>query len=153
MAAAAIDERIEHETQELVHQLERAALGAGRILAVQLAELILQSGAGEAEKREEGGRQRAAGIEEIIDRGGNVLLVLVQRCAQAELCPLDRGTRRSRCSSGWSHKSPGRSLVMRATELRAVEAGGMQNIKRLVADVGAGGEDSPGPFRRATPCR
>ena len=35
-AVAPIDERIEHQAQELVHQGEGGVLGAGRILAVEL---------------------------------------------------------------------------------------------------------------------
>jgi hypothetical protein len=72
---AAVDERIEHQAEELAAELERAFLRAGRCLAREQRQRIGEIAAGEAEERAEVGRQRAAIVEEAVDRGGDVLLV------------------------------------------------------------------------------
>ena len=77
-AAAAVDEGIEHQPEELVGHLERDLLAAGRGFAGELAQRIAEIAAGEAEDREEAGRQRAAVVEEGVERGSDVLLVLAQ---------------------------------------------------------------------------
>ena len=75
-AEAAVDERIEHQIQKLGHHVERAAFGIGCHLAGDLREPIGQIGAGQIEqRRHEVRRQRAAGIEGVVDGGGDVLLI------------------------------------------------------------------------------
>jgi hypothetical protein len=84
--AAAIDERIEHQIEEFVGQLKHRALGAGRRLAVELRQRIRQVAAGQSEQIRKVGRQRAAGIEEVVQRVRDVLLVLIEIAAAAERC-------------------------------------------------------------------
>ena len=77
-AVAAVDERIEHEPEELVAHLECDLLAAGRGFAGELAQRIGEIAAGEAEYADEAGRQRAAVVEEAVERAGDVALVLAQ---------------------------------------------------------------------------
>ena len=65
--------------------MERSPLGAGADLAVQLGQCIREIGASETEYVCEIRRQRTAIIEGVINRRGNVLLVLVEAAAYAEL--------------------------------------------------------------------
>ena len=74
-AEAALDERIEHQVQKLGHDIECAMLGIGRHLAGDLRECVAEIATGQAEDRRKVRRQRAAGIEEVVDGGGDVLLV------------------------------------------------------------------------------
>src|SRR5262249_50434316 len=60
-AAAAVDERIEHQVQELIGELEADLLRIGSGFAGELAQRAGKIAAGEAEDSHEGGRQRAAG--------------------------------------------------------------------------------------------
>ena len=60
-------------------------LHAGRRLAGQLRQRIGERPPGEAEHADETGRQRAAVVEEVVDRARDVLLVLIQ--AAAGSCP------------------------------------------------------------------
>ena len=71
-AVASIDERIEHEPEELVADLECALLRAGRGFAGELAQRIGEIAAGESEHADEAGWQRAAVVEEAVERGGDV---------------------------------------------------------------------------------
>src|SRR5262249_61168787 len=75
---AAIDEGVEHDAEELVGQLERALLRAGRRLAREQRERVGEVGAGETEDGHERGRQRAAIVEERVERIGDVALVAVE---------------------------------------------------------------------------
>jgi hypothetical protein len=77
-ADPAVDERIQHDAEKLVHQQEYALVGAGRYLTVQLSQRTGQIGAGQIEDRHERRRQRTAAIEEIVQRIGDVLLVDVE---------------------------------------------------------------------------
>ena len=74
-AAAAIDEGIEHQVEELVGELECDLLRAGRGFAGKLVQRSGEIAAGEAEERHEGRRQRAAVVEEVVDRMADVELV------------------------------------------------------------------------------
>ena len=71
-AVAAVDEGIEHQPEELVGHLECDLLAAGRGFAGELAQRIAEIAAGEAEDADEAGRQRAAVVEEVVERGGDV---------------------------------------------------------------------------------
>ena len=77
-AVAAVDERIEHHSEELIAHLEGDLLAAGRGLAGELAQGIAEIAAGETEDADKAGRQRAAGVEEIVERARDVALVLAQ---------------------------------------------------------------------------
>ena len=83
-ATASVDERIEHQVEELAAQLERTLLRAGRGFARQQRKRVGEIAAGEAEDGEEAGRQRAAVVEERVDGGGDALLVAAQPCALPE---------------------------------------------------------------------
>src|SRR5262249_61949932 len=72
---AAVDEGIEHDAEELVGELERDLLAAGRRFAREQRERVGEIGAGEAEDGHEVGRQRAAVVEEGVERVGAVCLV------------------------------------------------------------------------------
>ena len=74
-AAAAIDEGIEHQVEELVGELEADLLRAGRGFAGKLVQRSGEIVAGEAEERHEGRRQRAAVVEEVVDGMADVELV------------------------------------------------------------------------------
>ncbi len=76
--AAAIDEGIEHQIEELVGELESNLLRAGRGFAGKLIQATGEIAAGEAEQRHESRRQRAAIVEEAIDSARGTLLVLAQ---------------------------------------------------------------------------
>src|SRR5215831_15157348 len=73
--AAAIDEGIEHHVQELVGELECHLLCAGRGLAGKLVQGIDEIAAGQPIERHECWRQRAAVVEEVVDRTADVELV------------------------------------------------------------------------------
>src|SRR5262249_60172737 len=88
--APAGDKRIEHDVEELAAQLERALLRAGRGFAGKERQRAAEIAAGEAEQAREGRRQRAAAVEETIDRAGDVLLVAAQATA-AERAAQRRG--------------------------------------------------------------
>src|SRR6516165_3838248 len=66
------------QSEELVGQLERALLRAGRRLAREQRERVGEVGAGETEDGHERGRQRAAIVEERVERVGDVALVAVE---------------------------------------------------------------------------
>jgi hypothetical protein len=74
--AAAIDERIKHQSEKFVGELKRRALAASRGFAIKLCERICKRPAGQAKNVDEGRRQRGAGIKEIVECVGDVLLVL-----------------------------------------------------------------------------
>ena len=84
-AVAAVDEGIEHQPEELVGHLERDLLAAGGGLARELAQRIAEIAAGQGEHGHEAGRQRAAVVEEGVERGGDVALVGAQ-AAGADRC-------------------------------------------------------------------
>src|SRR5262249_29317495 len=86
-AAAAIDEGIEHDPEELVRELEPALLWAGRGLAGKLAQRIAQARAGEIVQVREIGWQRASIVEDTIDRTSDVLLI----SAEGGAAPKSRG--------------------------------------------------------------
>jgi hypothetical protein len=69
-AASAVDERIEHEVEELVGELEPSSLRTRRHLAREQRERIAEIGAGEGEQRQERRRERRV-VEEIIDGAGD----------------------------------------------------------------------------------
>jgi len=73
--AAAIDEGIEHHVQELVGELEGDLLRAGRGLAGKLVEGSGEIAAGQPIERHECGRQRAAVVEEVVDRPADAELI------------------------------------------------------------------------------
>ena len=86
-AAAAVDEGIEHEGEELVAELEGGLLGAGRGLARKLGERIAEIAAGQAEHAHESRRQRAAAVEEVVERIGDVPLIDAQAAGRDLLLP------------------------------------------------------------------
>ena len=73
--ATAVDEGIEHQVEELVGELEGDLLRAGRGFAGQLLQRSGEIAAGEIEQRREGGRQRPAVVEEVVDRVPDIELV------------------------------------------------------------------------------
>jgi len=64
--------------------LKRRLLAAGRGFAREQRQRVGEVAAGEIEDRKEVCWQRPAVVEEIVDRIGNVLLVLIERDARAE---------------------------------------------------------------------
>src|SRR5262249_30720086 len=78
----AVDERIEHDAEKLVGQLERHLLAAGRSFAREQRERVGEIGAGEAEDGRERGRQRAAVVEEGVERVGDVALADAEGAAE-----------------------------------------------------------------------
>src|SRR5262249_50851616 len=74
-AAAAIDEGIEHHVQELVGELEGDLLRAGRGFAGKLVQGSDEIAAGQPIERHECGRQRAAVVEEVVDRPADAELI------------------------------------------------------------------------------
>src|SRR5262249_15353227 len=79
-----VNERIEHEVEELALHLEADLLRAGRCFAGDLRERVAEIGASEPEDGDETGRQRAAVVEEIVERARGILLVLPQPHALSE---------------------------------------------------------------------
>ena len=73
--AAAIDEGIEHHVQELVGELEPDLLRAGRGLAGKLVQGSDETAAGQPIERHECGRQRAAVVEEVVNRPAGIELI------------------------------------------------------------------------------
>ena len=73
--AAAIDEGIEHQVEELVGELEGDFLRAGRGFAGKPVQRCGEIVAGEVEERHEGRRQRASIVEEVVDGMADVKLV------------------------------------------------------------------------------
>ncbi len=78
-AGAPVDERIEHDAEELAAELKDALLRAGRRLARDQRQRVRQVAAGQAEQVGKARRQRAARVEKAVDRVGDVLLVLIER--------------------------------------------------------------------------
>src|SRR5262249_7678959 len=74
-AAPAVDEGIEHDAEELIGELKRRLLAAGRSLAREERQRVGEVAAGEPEDADEAGRQRATVVEEIIERVRDVLLI------------------------------------------------------------------------------
>src|SRR4051794_22752529 len=91
-ATSSINSRIEHQAQKLRHHLERALLRVSRSFARELGQCIRKVAAGEREQTEEVWRQRAAAVEEIIERRRNGLLVAAERRLSGP------GRRLSQCS-------------------------------------------------------
>ena len=87
-ALPAVDERVEHEREELVRQLERCTFGAGPGFTVQLRQCIEQGRTGKVAEAEELRRQRRIGrtIENaVVDAADYIPLVLIcswGRCQQ-----------------------------------------------------------------------
>ena len=73
--AAPIDEGIEHQVEELVAELEADLLRAGCGLTVELIQGTGEIAAREAEQRHESRRQRAAAVEEVLDRSADIDMV------------------------------------------------------------------------------
>jgi hypothetical protein len=90
-AAASVDERIEHQVEELAPHLEAGLLRAGRGLAGELRERVAEIGAGQSEDGDEAGRQRAAVVEEAVERIGDVELVAAQGAIRQRLLSRCRG--------------------------------------------------------------
>jgi len=86
--ASAIDERIEHDVEELIGELKASLLRPGRRFARKKRQRIGEIGAGEGEQRQERRRERRV-VEEIIDGAGDGLMV------RAQACRLLRSTKRS----------------------------------------------------------
>src|SRR4030095_6707091 len=85
-ASAAVDERIEHDAEELGHELERALLRAGGDLAREPRQRIGEIAAGQAEYARAARRQSDTAVEEMVDRPRDVLLILIEGSAHAESC-------------------------------------------------------------------
>ena len=86
--ASAIDERIEHDVEELIGELKAGLLRPGRRFARKKRQRIGEIGAGEGEQRQERRRERRV-VEEIIDGAGDGLMI------RAQACRLLRSTKRS----------------------------------------------------------
>src|SRR3954467_6922223 len=89
--ATSVDERIEHQVEELAPHLEAGLLRAGRGLAGELRERVAEIGAGQSEDRDEAGRQRAAVVEKAVERIGDVELVAAQGAVRQRLLSRCRG--------------------------------------------------------------
>ena len=76
-AAAAIGKWIDHEPEELVHELERTLLAVGRNFTGQLRKRGRQIAAAQSENGHEIWCQRAAAVEKIVQSIGDVLLITV----------------------------------------------------------------------------
>ena len=72
---APVDEGIEHQVQELIGELEADFLRAGGGFAGELVQGTGEITAGEAEQRQESGRQRTAIVEEVVNRIADIELV------------------------------------------------------------------------------
>ena len=83
--AASVDERIEHQVEELAPHLEAGLLRAGGGLAGERRERVAEIGAGQSEDGDEAGRQRAAVVEEAVERIGDVELVAAQGAIRQRL--------------------------------------------------------------------
>src|SRR5262245_29362465 len=79
---SSIDEGIEHDAEKLSGELEAHLLRPGRRLAREECERIGEIGAGETEDGEEVGWQRAAIVEEGVERVGDVALVDAERAGE-----------------------------------------------------------------------
>src|SRR5262249_21568524 len=75
---AAVDEGIEHDAEELVCQLERRLLRAGRRFAREQRERAAEIDAAEGADARECRRQGAAIVEERVERVGDVALVYAE---------------------------------------------------------------------------
>src|SRR5262249_5978049 len=118
--ASAVDERIEHDAEELVAELERALLRAGRRFAREQRERVGEIGAGEIEQGEEIRRQRAAVVEECVDRIGDVALVAAEGARERA-----RSARRARAGRQLSQRGGEvQNRVGRGVAQRGREAGG-----------------------------
>ena len=84
--ATAIDERIEHQIEKLVGELESHRLRAGRGFAGKLVQRVSEIAAGQAEERHEGRRQRAAVVEEVVDGMTDVNPSTVKGGSGADVC-------------------------------------------------------------------
>src|SRR5205085_7539025 len=73
--ATAVHEGVEHHADELVGHLERDLLRAGGWFAGELVQRGGKVIAGQVEQRRERQRQRAAVVEEVVDRVADVELV------------------------------------------------------------------------------
>ena len=74
-SAAAIDEGIKHQVEKLVGELEGDFLRTGRGLAGKLVQGSDETAAGQPIERHECGRQRAAVVEEVVDRPAGIELI------------------------------------------------------------------------------
>src|SRR5262249_61337782 len=77
-AAPAVDERTGQVAEDLIGEWKRRLLTAGRGLARDQRQRVGEVAAGESEDADEAGRQRAAVVEETVERGGDVLLIDAQ---------------------------------------------------------------------------
>ena len=77
-ACTIVDERVDHEGEELGHELEGALLGAGSCLARQMGKRSVEVAATEPKQADKVRRQLTAGVEEIVERGRDLLLVAAE---------------------------------------------------------------------------
>src|SRR2546430_12606891 len=129
-AVPAVDERIEHDAEDLVGQLERRLLRAGRSFPREQRERVAEIDAGEPEDVRERGRQRAAVVEERVDRGGDVALVYVE--GAGERARPARRVRHAECGQPAERGSEiedrvGRGIAQRGGEVGG-EGGGGQSV-------------------------
>jgi hypothetical protein len=80
-AEPSVDERIEHEHKKFVHQLKRAVLGAGRGLAVELAQRVGERRSGQPEEIAQRRWQRRAAIDSTAQHAGEALLIGIKAIA------------------------------------------------------------------------
>ena len=128
--ASAINERIEHDVEELIGELEASLLRPGRRFARKKRQRIGEIGVGEREERQERRRERRI-VEEIIDGGGDGLVI------RAQACRLLRSTKR-----GGHIQQHVRLGVTQACRETWRQVGGLEVLKsaaeraeRLVQDV------------------
>ena len=153
-AGAAVDEWIEHQRQELIHRFECGGLGVNRRFAVELVQRIGQRRPGEPEHGRKIRRQRAAVVEEIVQRGGDVVLIDGEIAAQTEDCrEVQDHVGRGVAQVGLEIRRTGDD----ARERRAAEAARLQNVVAPWHHIGAGrekclhraGERSGAGYRRS----
>jgi hypothetical protein len=130
--AAAINEWIEHQVEELVAELETDLLRAACGFAVELIERSGQIAAGEAEQRHES-RQRAAVVEEGLDRIAD--LDMVDGEGRRRWLPWHR--RLACCGNELCEQVEDRGItgIAQARAKASGQAGGGESVERAGAPI------------------
>jgi hypothetical protein len=153
-AASAVDEGIEHDAEELVGELKPNLLRAGRGFSGEQRERIAETDAGEPEDGDESRWQRAAVVEEGIERIGDVALVDAEgageRAGSARRAGLARRARADELAErgGEVEDRIGRGVAQRCGEAGRQIARG-QRVERGAAKAARGREDRIRPRRIA----
>src|SRR5262249_20387481 len=96
-----------NQSEELIGQLKRRLLRAGRRFARELRERVAEIDAGEPEDMHGRGRQRAAVVEERVDRVGDVALVYAKGAGARRVRSAERGQRAERGGGVQKHRGAG----------------------------------------------